>query len=97
MWEKFKRDFRERFLNFETAKGIYLMPAGLVVIYVTIFHLRFLIQTVGCLFGLYVFVEGARKTFVNRVKQQVKVEAMVEARVDATPAPVPPPADVSNA
>ena len=33
------QDFKERFLNFETVKGIYLLPAGGVICYVTLFYL----------------------------------------------------------
>ena len=40
------QDFKERFLNFETVKGIYLLPAGGVICYVTLFYLQYVIQGV---------------------------------------------------
>ena len=38
------QDFKERFLTFETVKGIYLLPAGGVICYVTLFYLQYVIQ-----------------------------------------------------
>jgi hypothetical protein len=35
------QDFKERFLNFETVKGVYLLPAGGVICYVTLFYLQY--------------------------------------------------------
>lgn len=68
-WKRFKQDFKERFLNFETAKGIYLLPAGVVVVYVSIYHIEFVIQTACTLAGLYFIYEGFRKITVNRIKE----------------------------
>jgi hypothetical protein len=80
MWKKFKRDFRERFLNFETAKGMYLIPTGAAIIYVTLFHIQFIIQCVGVLLGGYALFEGLRKVFVNRIKQAAAVGKLVDDR-----------------
>jgi hypothetical protein len=80
MWKKFKRDFRERFLNFETAKGMYLVPAGAAIIYITLFHIQFIIQSTGVLLGGYALFEGLRKVFVNRIKQAAVVEKLVTDR-----------------
>jgi len=33
------QDFKERFLTFETVKSAYLLPAGGVICYVTLFYL----------------------------------------------------------
>jgi hypothetical protein len=75
------QDFKERFLNFETAKGVYLIPAGLVLCYVTLMHLQYLIQAWGLLCGVYMSSEGMRKVFVNRVKQKIATETLVEKRL----------------
>lgn len=80
MWKKFKHDFVERFLNFETAKGIYMVPAGIILTYMAIFHIAFIIQTAAGLLGWYTTSEGLRKIFVNRVKQKVKFEERVRKR-----------------
>lgn len=80
MWNKIKRDIVERFLNFETAKGIYLVPAGLLIIYVTIFYIQFILQAVFITGGVYMISEGLRKVFVNRIKQSVAKDKLVEAR-----------------
>lgn len=77
-------DVRERFLNFETAKGIYMIPAGLLICYVTWFHIQFVIQATGLLLGWYIFSEGLRKVWVNRIKEALKKEELITARVEAT-------------
>lgn len=69
MWEKLKMDFIERFLNFETAKGFYLVPAGGVIIYVSLYYQQYLFTAVGVLFGWYCVSEGLRKIAVNRFAQ----------------------------
>lgn len=69
MWNKIKQDFKERFLNFETAKGIYLLPAGCIVIYSAVFYIQFVIQVAAVLSGAYFVYEGFRKITVNRIKE----------------------------
>lgn len=85
MWENFKKDFKERFLNFETAKGMYLMPAGLIIVYATIYYLQFILQVCGVLLGWYLFSEGLRKVQVNRIKQKVERDKLIDQRVASTP------------
>lgn len=94
MWEKLKQDFRERFLNFETAKGVYLIPAGLATVYASIFHVQYLLQTAGALAGWYLVSEGIRKVWVNRIKQAAETKALVNARLErmATATPTFPAA-----
>ena len=80
LWKKFKQDFRERFLNLETAKGIYLFPAGLVLIYASVYHVEYVIQAAGALAGGYFTYEGIRKITVNRVKQALARKKLFEDR-----------------
>jgi uncharacterized membrane protein len=75
-----KQDFVERYLSFETAKGFYLVPAGLVIIYLSIFFIQYIIQGFAFIFGWYCFSEGLRKIFVNRIKQAAKKEELVLKR-----------------
>lgn len=82
MWERFKRDFKERFYNYETAKGLYLFPAGLMLIYLSIYHVEYVIQGAGALTGIYCLYEGLRKILVNRIKQELKKKELVESHVD---------------
>lgn len=87
MWEAFKRDMKERFLNFETAKGMFLIPAGLAGLYTTWYYTQFIIQ-VGCsILFIYMSSEGLRKIFVNRIKQAAKQSAMLRERINVS---IPP-------
>lgn len=91
MWEKFKIDFKERFLNFETAKGMYLVPAGAAMLYAAIYYIAFVIQVSFGLLGLYMVIEGLRKTFVNRVKQSLNKDKMKATRLENTGEPTVSP------
>jgi uncharacterized membrane protein len=75
------QDFKERFLNFETVKGVYLLPAGGVICYVTLFYLKYVIQAFCLTLGVYMMVEGFKKIQVNRVKQKIATEGLVEKRL----------------
>jgi len=80
MWQKVKQDMKERFLNFETAKGAYMVPAGLVIVYAAVFHIAYVIQVSFALMGWFIFSEGLRKIGVNRIKQAQKKEQLLAAR-----------------
>lgn len=80
-------DFKERFLNFETAKGIYMVPAGLIITYAAVYHISFVIQIAFGLLGWYVFSEGMRKIFVNRIKQALKNDQLKATRMEVTGEP----------
>jgi len=74
------QDFKERFFTFETVKGIYLLPAGGVICYVTLFYLQYVIQAFCLALGIYMMVEGFRKIQVNRIKQSLAAERLKETR-----------------
>lgn len=78
MWKNFKRDFKERFMKFETLRGIILMPSGIILILTTWTHLQYSIQVFMTSVGVYWFIDGLRKIFVNRVKQQVVLDEQVK-------------------
>lgn len=84
LWKAIKMDIKERFLNFETAKGMYLVPAGLVTMFVSVYYQQYVIQSLGFLFGLYILSEGLRKIFVNRFKQERKQEEIRQQRTILT-------------
>ena len=64
------QDFKERFLNFETVKGVYLLPAGVLSATSPVFP-HYVIQAFCFALGIYMMVEGFRKIQVNRVKQSL--------------------------
>lgn len=73
-FESIKQDFIERFANFETVKGVYLLPAGLAGLWVVTYHLQFILQVFGLACFGYMAIEGVRKIGVNRIKQALKAE-----------------------
>ena len=76
--KELKMDLKERFLNYETAKGLYFVLAGLITVYVSVFYQQYVIQVLGVTWGWYSVSEGLRKIFVNRIKQAVKQEELQE-------------------
>lgn len=67
----FARDFRERFLNFETVKGM-LFLAGCVYLF---YHPEWILRA----FVVYLGYEGLRKMLVNRTKQEIRQEHLKRA------------------
>lgn len=80
MWKKLKQDFKERFLNFETAKGIYLLPAGCIGIFICWYYQQYFVQAFGTIIFGYMVYEGLRKIMVNRVKQAKARKKLFEER-----------------
>lgn len=89
-WTAIKTDLKERLLNFETAKGVYMVPAGLAIAYAAVFYIAFVIQVAFGLLGVYIFSEGLRKIWVNRVKQDLKKDQMKAARLADSGEPTTP-------
>lgn len=71
-WAGIKQDIKERFFNFETAKGFYLVPVGLFGLWVAVLHVEYVIQAMGAAYFGYMVFEGVRKILVNRIKQGLK-------------------------
>lgn len=69
--QRLVQDIKERFLNFETVRGIYLLPAGVIGLYITWSNLQFVIQIAATAGFGYLILDGLRKVFVNRVQQAV--------------------------
>lgn len=84
-WEALKRDIVERFLTFETVKGTYLMPAAAAVAITNYFWQNLVWDILIYAACGYLFVEGARKVFVNRVKQEITRKKLVERRLASPP------------
>lgn len=80
IWKKLKQDLKERLLKFETIRGLYLVPAGILGIWVIIYHFQFILHAIGAACFGYMIVDGVRKIGVNRVKQAIKDEENVIKR-----------------
>lgn len=80
MWEHIKMDIKERFFNFETVKGAYLLPVGLLGLYITWNYVQFILYAIGFAYFGYMVLEGSRKISVNRIRQQVSVRKLIDLR-----------------
>lgn len=79
MWEKFKQDLRERYLDFESFNGAFIfIPWGAGLIYCGKFNKEFGYEYMMVTGGLALMIWGLRKVLVNRIKQKIKVDEMVK-------------------
>jgi hypothetical protein len=70
--ENLLHDLKERFLKFETVRGLYLLAAGLLGIWTTKNNLQFVIQCAAYAGFGYVAILGLEMIFANRIKQKLK-------------------------
>lgn len=74
-------DFKERFLNFDTFEGAFIiLPWGLINVYLALTAPEFLWTFNGLAFGSAQIVWALRKILVNPIKKQVKERKLVKAR-----------------
>ncbi len=66
MWNEFK----QRLLKFDTLHGVYLVPLSLIGLWVTIFHLEYVLHALAAIIFCYGFVEGLRKICYNPIKKE---------------------------
>ncbi len=81
--ESIKQDLYERFVKFETLRGLYRVPAGLLVLFTVWTHLQFALQVYFTVEALAMIGAGLRQIFVNRVKQEAKLKQQVAQRIMA--------------
>ena len=67
---RMKTELRQRLLKFETLHGAYLAPLSLVGMYVTLFHLEYVLHALAAVVFMYGFVEGLRLLCYNPVKKE---------------------------
>lgn len=57
-------------MKFETLHGLYLVPLSLIGIYVTIFHLEYVLHAMAAVIFFYGLIEGLRKICYNPIKKE---------------------------
>ena len=67
---KLSNEIGQRLLKFETLHGLYLVPLSIIGLYVTVFHLEYVLHALAAVIFCYAFVEGLRKIFYNPVKKE---------------------------
>lgn len=80
IWRWIKRELAERVFKFETVQGLYLLPAGIVGMWITWTHLQYVIQAMGTTYFGYLIICGAWKIYYNPVKQKFKRNKLVRDR-----------------
>lgn len=64
-----KNEIKQRILKFDTLHGSYLVPLSIIGIYVTIFHLEYVLHALAAIIFFYCLVEGLRLIFYNPIKK----------------------------
>lgn len=83
LWEAFKMDFNERFMNFDTIRGLIKVPVGLTLAYMALYHIQFFFQTCGACAGLYFSIDGLRNIFSNEIKKELAKIDKINRRICA--------------
>jgi hypothetical protein len=66
----FWTELKQRVLKFETLHGAYLVPLSLLGLYVTVFHLEYVLHALAAIIFCYGLVEGLRKICYNPIKKE---------------------------
>lgn len=66
----FLTELKQRFVKFETLHGLYLVPLSIIGLWVTFFHLEYVLHAIAGLIFCYGLIEGLRKIFYNPVKKE---------------------------
>lgn len=80
MWNKIKRDLRERFWNYDTLKGIVGFICSSIVLYQAINHVNYVILYGFACGGFYFIVHHFYEMFANPIKKKIKEEELILAR-----------------
>ena len=76
-----RQDFYERFVNYDTANGLYLMGAGILIILAAIFYPQHAFTAFWCAVGWWSFSHGIRMVLVNPIKLAEKRERLLAKRM----------------
>ena len=63
-------ELKQRLLKFETLHGLYLVPLSLIGLYVTVFHLEYVLHAIAAIIFMYGLIEGLRKICYNPIKKE---------------------------
>jgi hypothetical protein len=81
MWQAFLQDAKERFLKFETAHGIFLVPAGIITLLVCVFYTQYILHAMAFIIGGSAIIYGLYAIFHNPIKKAINTEALKIARL----------------
>ena len=59
-----------RVFKYETLHGLYLVPLSLLGMYVTVFHLEYVLHVIAAIIFCCGLVEGLRMLFYNPIKKE---------------------------
>ena len=76
-----RTDLKERFLTYETAKGIYLIAGAIAITLTMLFYIQYSTYVMYGIIAQYMLSEGLRKVFVNRIKQAAVRETLIARRL----------------
>lgn len=80
MWTNLKTEMKERFLKFETAHGLFLVPAGILVMVVCVFYTQFILHALAFIIGGSATIYGLYAIFHNPIRKAIHTEALILAR-----------------
>lgn len=73
-------DLKERTLKVGTLRGLYLIPLGLIGLWIVVTDFKYILQAIAGLLFVAAIVEGLYQLMHNPVKKQIALNKLVEAR-----------------
>ena len=64
------KELRQRFFKFETLHACHMIPLSLLGMYVTVYHLEYVLHVIAAQIFTFTLVEGLRYLFYNPVKKE---------------------------
>ncbi len=68
-----KQELKDRLLKFETLHGLYMVPLGLVGLWVLVAHFQYILHVLCALVFMYAVIEGCRLIGYNPIKKAAAI------------------------
>ncbi len=68
-----KQELKDRLLKFETLHGLYMVPLGIMGLWVLVFHFQYILHVLCALIFMYALIEGMRLIGYNPLKKAAAI------------------------
>lgn len=73
-------DLKERFLNFNTVRGAFLIPLALIGIWIAITSFQYILHALAAIIFVLAIVEGLYQFFHNPIKKAANIDKLTAYR-----------------
>lgn len=80
LFNRLLTDLKERLLKVGTLRGVYLIPLGLIGLWIVLTNFKYILHAIAALIFVAAIVEGIYQLLHNPVKKQAALNKLVAAR-----------------